>query len=204
METPPKSVWRRANHEILTVARLTEKKGVDTAIEALTALPDCRLIICGDGPLRPSLEALAEELGVRQRVLFRGAVSPARVREEMLNASVFVLPARVAADGDTDGIPVALMEAIAVGLPVVATGTGGIKELISPDKTGLIVEPDDSKTLALAIHEVMNRPEEAELRANAARDFLREEFDPHLQAGRYEAVWRGLTNRGSAGEVLSP
>ena len=135
---------------LLCVAALREKKGQDDLIRASALLRDrgvaTRVVLAGDGPERGRLEALAGELGVA--VEFLGAVSPERVREELSRAQLFVLPCKVARNGDLDGIPVALMEAMAAGVPVVSTRLSGIPELIEDGVNGWLAEPGDARSLA--------------------------------------------------------
>ena len=146
---------------VLAVGALRAKKGHDVLIEAAALLAregrEVRLRIVGAGPEEPRLRALAESR--RVDVAFLGAASPGTVGEELSRAAVFALACRVAANGDLDGIPVALMEAMAAGVPVVSTRLSGIPELIEDGRSGLLAEPGDAASLAVALRRLLDEPE---------------------------------------------
>jgi colanic acid/amylovoran biosynthesis glycosyltransferase len=139
----------RVELRILFVGRLVEKKGAEFVIRALAWLKQSHprlewsLTIAGDGPLSAELEALAQNLGLNDRVNFLGLVSSGQVRGELSQADVFLLPSVVSADGDKEGIPVSLMEAMAAGVPVVSTVHSGIPELIEHNVSGLLAPERD-------------------------------------------------------------
>ncbi|MBN9521615.1 glycosyltransferase family 4 protein [bacterium] len=144
---------------VLTVCRLVEKKGVDTLIRALAELRvrghPAVATIAGDGPLRGPLQALARVAGCGDAIEWVGAVENAQVRELVRRADMFVLPCRTDAEGDRDGIPVALMEAMACGLPVIAGDLPAVRELVDGEHTGLIVPANDAPALAAAMQRLM-------------------------------------------------
>lgn len=150
---------------LATTARLIEKKGIGYAIEAigqaLTADPELqvRYHIAGDGPLRHELSTLARTCGVADRIHFHGPVPPPDVRAILERSDVFVLPSVTAADGDREGIPVALMEAMACGMPVIATEHSGIPELVDDGRSGRLVRERDVPALAESIRHLANRPD---------------------------------------------
>src|SRR5207245_6719547 len=137
---------------ILSVARLVEKKGLDDLLAAVEILQlrgrRLRLEIIGTGPLRETLKAQAERLGLKDRVRLLGAQPYEAVCLAYRRASVFALPCRVAADGDRDGIPNVLLEAVASGVPVVYTPVSGVPEVIGCDRRGLRVESKNPRVLA--------------------------------------------------------
>jgi colanic acid/amylovoran biosynthesis glycosyltransferase len=145
---------------ILCVARLVEKKGQDTLLRAVAMLARegrrvrCQLI--GDGPLRESLEATAQWLGISDLVTFSGALPATDVLAAYESASLFVLPCQMDANGDQDGLPVSLVEAMAVGVPVISTYISGIPELIEDGRSGLLVEPFDARALADAMKRLLD------------------------------------------------
>jgi colanic acid/amylovoran biosynthesis glycosyltransferase len=154
---------RAPNGRLLFVGRLAEKKGVDVLLRALAILRDSHQIaapldIVGDGPLRESLEALSAELGLRSQVLFHGAKDRAEVLEFYRQAEVLAMPSKTASDGDRDGTPVVLMEAIAAQVPVVATAIGGIADLLEDGKTAWLVPEGNVSALALALHSALTHP----------------------------------------------
>ncbi len=139
--------------QFLSVCRLTEKKGIAQALRALAQLKeetpahDWLYTIIGDGELRGSLEKLAKELGVADRVQFRGALPHEEVRRALSAADAFLLPSLTAATGDMEGIPIVLMEAMAAGLLVVSTRHSGIPELITDGESGLLAAEGDVEDL---------------------------------------------------------
>jgi glycosyltransferase involved in cell wall biosynthesis len=144
------------NPTLLAVGRLVKMKGFDTLLRASRILFDQgfahRLVVIGDGPQRPALESLCAELALTETTDFKGYCSPDEVRENLLAASLFALPAVWDAEtGTQDGIPVALMEAMAFGIPAVSTTTSGIPELIEDNVSGFLAVPGDPASLAAAI-----------------------------------------------------
>ncbi|WGF86252.1 glycosyltransferase family 4 protein [Marinivivus vitaminiproducens] len=147
--------------ELLAVARAVPKKGLDVLLRALARLPedlDWRLSHIGGGEGRPALQALADELGLAPRIAWRGAQAQDNVLAAYRAADIVVLPSRVADDGDRDGLPNVLMEALSQSCAVVTTPVGGIPELITDGRDGLLVRPDDPETLARAIARLMRDP----------------------------------------------
>jgi glycosyltransferase involved in cell wall biosynthesis len=132
-----------------TAAILEYRKGIDVLLDARASMQaPARLDVFGDGTLRPELEDQARRLGIE--VQFHGFVDD--LRDRLLELDAFVLPTRA------DNLPVAILEAMALALPVVATRVGGIPELVVGGETGLLVEPDDSRGLARALDEVIADP----------------------------------------------
>lgn len=138
----------------LSVGRLVEKKGTAGMLHALRQCRDTvpgrnvQLLLIGDGPLRGALERLAAEIGVDGAVRFAGAQPQTEVIAAMHAADAFLQPSITAADGDCEGLPVAMQEAMALGLPVLATVHGGIPELIETGRSGLLVPERDVAALA--------------------------------------------------------
>jgi len=135
----------------LAVGRMTEKKRPDLTLRAfakcLQSKPDCRLRMIGDGPMMKSVHSLAKELGVEERVEFLGVQSTRVVRQEMHNADVFVQHSVTAENGDKEGWPVAIAEACASALPVVATRHAGIIDQIQNGDSGFLVDEHDYSTM---------------------------------------------------------
>jgi glycosyltransferase involved in cell wall biosynthesis len=158
-----------------TAAILEHRKGIDVLLHAcsLVALP-LRLEIYGEGSERARLEQLAGELGVD--ATFRGQVES--VSEGLQELDVFVLPSRA------ENLPMAILEAMAAAVPVVATRVGGIPELVEDDVTGLLVEPDDARALAGAIGRIGGSQEVASRLATAGVRRIEEHFEAHVLAGK--------------------
>lgn len=180
---------------ILSVARLVEKKGLNDLLCAADLLRrrgrSFQIEIIGDGPLRPALEDQVEQLGLRDQVRFLGAVSHECVCHAYQRASIFALPCIVAADGDRDGIPNVLAEAMASGVPVVATPVSGIPELIESEQQGLLVPPSDPLQLADALDRLLNQPELRARLAHAARAKVENCFSLEGGSSRLLALFQG-------------
>ena len=180
---------------ILSVGRLVSKKGFKDLIDALALLQSkglrIRADVYGGGPLRPELEARAHRLGLDGRLTFHGA----RLQDEILaayrRATVFVLAPVVTDDGDRDGIPNVLVEAMASGVPVVATKISGIPELITDGIDGLLVKEHDPAALAGAIERVLIDSELAEQLGRAGRRRVEREFDLVANTQRLRALLEG-------------
>ncbi len=145
---------------ILSVARLVEKKGLPYLLQACRGLLDqgydfdCRIV--GEGPLRPVLEQQIRDLALTDRVQLWGSETHEHVIEMYRHATVMVLPSIVAENGDRDGIPNVLVEALHIGVPVVSTPVSGIPELINPGENGLLVPERDSAALARAMARLLD------------------------------------------------
>jgi glycosyltransferase involved in cell wall biosynthesis len=164
----------------VTVARAVEKKGLDTLIEALALLPRdlaWTWTHIGGGDLIKRLKTLAEARGVADRCSFKGA----RPQEEVIAAygasDAFVLPCRVAGDGDRDGLPNVLMEAGSQGLALVSTPVSGVTELIEDGVNGVIVPPDDVRALAQQLEALARQPTERYRLGRAAVKTVGQRFD---------------------------
>ncbi len=144
---------------ILTVARMEEKKGHKYLLEALKILKDknfkFKVILVGGGVLENDLKSQTRSLGLEDYVIFAGPVTQSEVQKLLQKASVFVLPCVKAENGNMDGIPVVLMEAMATGVPVISTRISGVPELIENRQDGFLVGPKDSQGLAVAIEKVL-------------------------------------------------
>jgi glycosyltransferase involved in cell wall biosynthesis len=166
---------------VLAVARLVEKKGLSFLIEACALLRQrgrelsCEIIGCG--PLRAQLQAQIEQAGLGSVVRLLGGRSQEEVSEALSRAMLFVQPSIVASDGDMEGIPVSLMEAMAAQVPVVATRTGAISELVEDGETGVLVPPGSSAALASAIERLADDPTYAGRLSGQARRYVEAEFD---------------------------
>ena len=146
---------------LLSVGRAVAKKGYDDLLAALALLPAdlaWRLVHIGGGSLAPSLRSLAASLGLAPRIEWRGALTQPEVLDAYRRADLFVLAAKITADGDRDGLPNVLIEAQSQRLACVATNISGIPELIEDGATGLLVAPGDPPALARALAELIGDP----------------------------------------------
>ncbi len=151
-EASPIQIDLQVEHTIVTVCRLTGWKGVHGLIEILSDLPDTGLIVVGDGPQRDDLVAQAQELNVHERVRFVGTVPKGQVFAYLKACDVFVL------NSSYEGLPHVLLEAMAAGLPVIATHVGGVPEVIDHQSNGLLIPPGDSKALKEALMRLRSDP----------------------------------------------
>jgi colanic acid/amylovoran biosynthesis glycosyltransferase len=178
----PAEVRRYAPHEgqLLCVARLEEKKGHQYLIDACRILTErgvpvtCTCI--GAGPLDASLRQRIADAGLSQCVTLAGARTLEEVQQALATSAVFVLPSVVTRTGNAEGIPVALMEAMAAGVPVVSTRITGIPELIEDGVSGLLVPQRDAQALADAIERLVSDRDLCERFRRAAFERVREEF----------------------------
>lgn len=171
------------------VATLEPKKGHEVLLEALAgggaALARIELELVGDGPLRERLEQRSRQLGLSGRVRFRGSLNESEVAATLARADLFVLPSIIAPDGQMEGLPVALMEALATGLTAVSTRQSGIPELIRDGVTGYLAEPGDPSDLARALERALS----ADLDPALGRAIVEEQFDIRMSADRmYELL----------------
>ncbi len=168
-------------YRILSIGRLVAKKGYDDLLKALSLLArsdfDFRFTHIGSGEDGAQIKALAHELGLSSKVEFLGTLPHEEVLAHYRSAHVFALACKVAENGDRDGIPNVLAEAMAVGLPVVTTEISAIPELVEDGITGRLVPPGKPAAMAEAIREVLLQPEEPLRRAGQARKRVEAHFD---------------------------
>ncbi len=192
---------RDAEH-LLFVGRLSVQKGVADLLEAMASVaerrPAIRLTVVGDGTERARLERLATELGIESRVDFRGTLAPALVSGFYARASVLVVPSATGRTGEIEGFGLVAAEAMLAGLPVVATSTGGLTDIVSEGRTGLLVPPEDPTALAGAIERLLHHRALARTMAEAARVEVLRRFTPGVIADAYCALYETLVKRSAA------
>jgi colanic acid/amylovoran biosynthesis glycosyltransferase len=179
---------------VLFVGRLVEKKGCAYLIRAMASVqqtyPDCLLTIIGDGPLRAYLESHARELGVSCR--FLGAQPAAIVREHLRTTHIFCAPSITAENGDSEGLGIVFAEAQAMGIPVVSSLHGGIPEVVSDGRTGLLVHERDHPALAAAIASLLGNASLWEQFRHNARAHIEHSFDLAKQTAELETIYRDV------------
>lgn len=179
---------------ILHVARLVEKKGTVYLLDALATVrktvPDVELVIIGEGPLRSKLENHTESLGLSQSVKYLGAQPHAVVMDWLSRASVFALPSVTAASGDTEGLPISIIEASAASIPVVATWHSGIPEAIAHEKGGLLCKERDSTALAQHLISVLRDDKLAQSLGSFGQQFVKDNFDIVKQGERLSSLYK--------------
>ncbi|MEO1375905.1 MAG: glycosyltransferase [Cyanobacteria bacterium J06635_10] len=167
--------------EIVTVARLTEKKGVEYAIRAVAKLakikPLLNYTIVGDGPLKESLQQLIHQLGVNNIVTLVGWKHQQEVIEIIKNSDIMLAPSVTSQNGDREGIPVAFMETMAMGLPIISTIHSGIPELIENGVSGFLVPERDVDALAEKLNYLVENPDICNKMGAAGRAFVEEHYN---------------------------
>jgi glycosyltransferase involved in cell wall biosynthesis len=180
---------------ILSVGRLVEKKGFPDLLRACDILRRkgyaFRCLLVGDGPERPALEAMVRSLQLEDIVGMPGSYSQEELLPLYRRATVFALPCRILKNGDRDGIPNVLLEAMAVGLPVVSSAVSGIGELVRDGENGLLVHERDDKALAAAIESLVRDGSLRERLSENARTTVAARFDA---AATSEALARLFRN----------
>jgi glycosyltransferase involved in cell wall biosynthesis len=201
LPAPPLTALPRTQapaYSILFVGRLAERKGVRYLIDAVADLPAAlqpHLTVIGDGPERGALEAQSRARGAGDRVTFRGWVPPEALDAAYTAASVFVLPAVVDARGDTEGLGMVLLEAMAYRVPVISTPLGGVTDIVRHDSTGLLVPPNDASALAAAIMLLATNPAIADRLGTAGRDYALSHFSWTAVLGQWRALYAGVLER---------
>ena len=179
----PRSLAPGEPVRFIGVGRMVEKKGFDDAIRAFASLrkehdfPNATLTLIGAGELREYLSNFATSLNLGGVVKFTGLLPHAEVARELAAAHIFVLPSKTAASGDMEGIPVALMEAMAQGLPVLATRHSGTPELVEHDVSGLICNEGDWRALSANMKAIASHPEKWAAMGQAGATRVRGEFE---------------------------
>lgn len=168
----------KKSNMIGVVCRLVEKKGIDTLISATKILVDrgvsINVKIHGSGPLENDLREMVHALRLQNNIEFLGAISHEEVATFIQSLKAFVLPCKVDKNGDVDGIPVVLMESMAIGVPVISTEVSGIPELIENGVSGLICPPDDPIALSHSILQILEMNHDEVMLSQAKRKIKNE------------------------------
>jgi colanic acid/amylovoran biosynthesis glycosyltransferase len=194
-EFPADGEWR-----FVQASRLIEKKGLATTLHAFTAFlahyPRATLTIAGEGPMLGDLKELTRKLKIDDRVSLPGFVAPEKLREIYYASHIFLHPSETGIDGNQEGIPNAMLEAMATGLPVFATDHGGIPEAIENGVSGILVPERDYEALSQALLKaVQDRDLLARLARNGA-NAVAQKFDQQNQIRRLEEIYLGMIGRG--------
>lgn len=186
-----------ASRTVLHVARLVPKKGTRFLIDAFARLsarhPDARLVIVGDGPLRAELEARAARGPAAARITFAGGVPNSEIPAHLRRAAVLAVPSVTAANGDTEGLPISLLEAMSTGVPVVASRHGGIPEAVVDGSTGHLVDERDVEALERRLSELLADDALRQRMSHAARAAVVDRFDLRSNTRLLEDAYDELT-----------
>ena len=166
---------------VISVARLVEKKGIEYGIRAFQEVvhhyPDVEYVVVGDGPLMSELSTLVQTLKLEDKVQLRGWQQQKDVIKLLDSAHMMLVPSVTSSNGDMEGIPVVLMEAMAMGLPVISTLHSGIPELVSQGETGLLVPERNVSELAAQILKLIQQSETWPKMGHAAREKVTQEYE---------------------------
>jgi glycosyltransferase involved in cell wall biosynthesis len=188
---PTNGEWR-----FVQAGRLIEKKGLPVSFRAfavfLRQYPNATLTIAGEGPLLGDLQKLARELSIDERVLFAGFTSQKELRDIYYGSHIFLHPSQTGHDGNQEGVPNSMLEAMATGLPVFATQHGGIPEAIENGVSGVLVPERDHEALAQALLNAARDPGFLSRIARNGADAVRKNFDLTTQAQRLEDIYLRL------------
>lgn len=186
---PTDGAWR-----LLQACRLIDKKGLPTSLRAFAAFaktyPRARLAIAGEGPRREELGRLAGELGIADKVDFVGFLNQDDLRARLSDAHFFLHPSEQGSDGNQEGVPNSVLEAMATGLPVFATTHGGIPEAVAHGVNGWLVPEGDDAALGRALLELAAAPARLNEMAAAASKTVAENFDLRAQVRKLEGYYQ--------------
>jgi glycosyltransferase involved in cell wall biosynthesis len=180
---------------LLTVGRAVAKKGLDTLVEALALLPadlSWRWTHIGGGELHGALRAQIARLGLEDRITLLGSREQTEILAAYRSSDLFVLPCRIAPNGDRDGLPNVLVEAQSQGLACISTPVSGITELLTDGVNALLVPPDDTQALANAMARAIRDPALRERLGDAGADRVHSEFDHRATIGRLIELFESM------------
>lgn len=181
---------------VLSNGRLVYTKGHTFLLEAVAKLRkqkrNVKLQIVGGGPLESELHELANQLEITEHVTFTGKMFQEEIIQQYRASDMFVLACAISPDGDMDGLPVVLVEALAMRIPTISTRVSGVPEIVQDGVTGLCVPPHDSEALASAMAYMIDHPDEANRMATAGRQVVAKQFDRHKSARKLLQLWQTL------------
>ena len=183
---------------IIQASRFIEKKGLDITLKAFAEFrkkyPNSELILAGEGPLEGQLKDLARTLGVGGSVHYPGFLNQKQLAAAYRSAHLFLHPSQTTTSGDQEGVPNSMLEAMASGLPVIATLHGGIPEAVHSGYDGLLVPERDTAALANALFEIAEDSVTYETFSRNAAQSVRENFEQGRSIARLEGFYRELIN----------
>jgi colanic acid/amylovoran biosynthesis glycosyltransferase len=192
---PKNGEWR-----LMQAGRLIEKKGLPVTLRAFARFlhhyPNATLTIAGEGPLVAELQKLTRELNIDGRISFTGFISQERLREIYYRSHIFLHPSQTGQDGNQEGIPNSMLEAMATGLPVFATQHGGIPEAVENGVSGVLVSERDDSALAHTLLKTLQDPVLLSRIARSGAEVVRKNFDLRVQAHRLEDIYLRVIGRG--------
>lgn len=201
----PRRVPENGEWVFVQACRLIAKKGLRTALQAFAHFrsfnANARFIIAGDGPLREELAEMARKLGVAEAVELRGFLDQAALAKLYAEAHVFMHPSEMTSDQNQEGVPNSMLEAMATGLPVIATRHGGIPEAVQDGFSGILCPERDADALLQAMFRFTEHPEHLEEMGRQAAQSVRQEFSQESAIRRLEEIYdEAIAARGKTGE----
>jgi glycosyltransferase involved in cell wall biosynthesis len=196
-ELPQRYGIKKGDKVVLSVGRLVERKGFRYLIRAMRHLqsssPSVKLLIVGSGPMETHLKSLTTKMKLEDRVTFAGEVTEKELLTCYSRADIFVLPSIVDSKGDTEGLGVVLLEAMATGKPVVATNVGGVPEAVAHKETGLLIQQRNSIALKRAIQTILSNPTLSNALGTNGRKWVRRNFDWPIIAKKFHRLIENLS-----------
>jgi colanic acid/amylovoran biosynthesis glycosyltransferase len=197
VENSPQLLFNPGSRQIITVARLVEKKGVDTGLKAFAAFsrecPGWTYHIVGDGPDRADLEILARDLGLKGQVFFTGWLDHETTLNLIAKSFALLAPSRTATDGDEEGLPTTLMEAMGRGIPVLSTRCAGIPGLLGETgERGWLSDPGDAEQMARNLLHLSRQPENLPAVLERAQAYVREHHSSRASARTLFSIYEEL------------
>jgi len=191
-----REIYRIKGPFLLSVGRLAEKKGIKYLVKAmpliLESFPGAKLIVVGDGPERKGLEDLVAGLNLRKNIIFTGKIPENELPEYYATADVFIGPSIVTKSGDTEGLGVVFLEAIASGTIAVGSNVGGIPDIIKDNKTGVLVEQKNPKQLAEKIIFILKNPNLKKQLVKNAQAHINRNYSWDVVAKKFERIYLKL------------
>jgi colanic acid/amylovoran biosynthesis glycosyltransferase len=193
---PQEKLYANGTIKILTVARLVEKKGIEYLIKAIPLViievPNFELTVVGSGELHNYLLSLADKLNISRYIKFKGDIPDSDLKECYKDADIFVLPCIITDNGERDGIPVSIMEAMAMELSVISTNVSGIPELVEDGVSGILLQPKDEKSIASAI---VTLSKDRKLRVEmgkAGRKIIEDKFNLKIEVEKLSELFMNI------------
>lgn len=181
----------QSKNVLLFIGRLAEKKGVIYLIDALPQIiskaPDAVLIICGNGPLKNDCEMLVKKIGMNSFVKFTGHISDKEEIDYLSMADLLIVPSIVTHDGDTEGLPVVILEGLSMGKPIIASDVGGIKDVIKNGINGFLIEEKNSNSIAVYVTKVLSS-EELMSKLSKSAISIANEYDWKIIGNKYGKI----------------
>jgi colanic acid/amylovoran biosynthesis glycosyltransferase len=195
----PRPFPEDGNWHVLQACRLIDKKGVASAIGAFAIFarkfPNAEFLVAGKGPLQEDLEALALQLGVTNKIRFVGFLGQRALRDFYARGHIFIHPSETPPDENQEGVPNSILEAMATGLPVIATRHGGIPEAVTHAVNGFLSEERDIESLGQSMIDLASSPDDYARMSEAARDAVAQRFDQELTVRALEDAYEEVCAR---------